>query len=262
MCRSWALSGYGRAECQSGPHLQDGERRGEGQGPVRTVGQAQGGTGGCGEQAQEQQGADCLGGLGGAGSDQGEETEAERARPHPARGGDGLVEGGEEQWAGDQQGGCADRDGDQDGGGGLSAVQAVDGAEENADARVALGGGAVGGVEGEEEGAEAEDPGEQGADDDVVGPSPPAEQAEQQGDADGRGEQPEPQVVAAGESGHRAGEGDVAEGVAGEGLGTQDEEVADQSGGEGDRGAGQQGSPSSRRSARCCPTGPDAAPSK
>lgn len=84
-------------------------------------------------------------------------------------------------------------------------------------------------------------PGEDAPDDHVVGPGLVAEGAEEQRHGGGGGEQPEPEVGAEGQGGHRAGEGDMAERVAGEDLGAQHQEVADQSAGRGDDGPGEEG---------------------
>jgi len=75
---SWARV----AEEQPGPHLGDREGRRQGQRPVRAVGHALGGARRRGQQAEDQQRADRLRGLGRAGADQGQEDEAQQSYGH------------------------------------------------------------------------------------------------------------------------------------------------------------------------------------
>ena len=101
-------------------------------------------------------------------------------------------------------------------------------------------------VERQEEHAEAENPGEHAADDDIVRPRPPAERAHPERDDDGQREQPDPQVESGRQRRERAGERDVGQRVGGEDLGSQHEEVADQTGGQRDGGAGEKRVPHER----------------
>ena len=92
----------------------------------------------------------------------------------------------------------------------------------------------LGGEDGQGENAQAEDPGERAADDHVVGWAISPERPEHDGDRDGRYEEAQLGVEPGDQRDERAGECDVPEGVAGEDLASQDQEVADQSGGGGD----------------------------
>ena len=92
----------------------------------------------------------------------------------------------------------------------------------------------------QEQHAEAEDPGEGDADGHVVGTRPLSEPGEQQRHQHGRREQPDALVDAGGGGSQRAGEGDVAERVAGEDLRAQDDEVAEQAARDRDQRAGEQ----------------------
>ena len=123
----------------------------------------------------------------------------------------------------------------------MAGVEPEDGAEEDGDPGCPVPGAAGRGVEGEEEDAEPEDPGEDVADDHVVGSSVRSEDGHGGTDGDGRREQAEAGVHPSGETGQGAGEGDVAEGVAGEHLAAQHDEVPDQSAGHGDGRARQEG---------------------
>src|SRR6266511_2975902 len=194
-----------------------------------------------GEQAEDEQGTDDLGGFGGGGADQGEEPVPEEPDGYAAGGGDVLVDAGEQQRPGDRQHRGADGQGDQRGQQRAGSRQAEDGTEQDGDAgRSVAGAAAGGGVEGQEEHAEAEDPGEDAADDDVVGAGAAAQPAHTERDQDRDREQPDAGVQPGGQRGEGAGERDVGQGVGGEHLGTQDEEVADHPGGERHGGAGEE----------------------
>lgn len=122
------------------------------------VGEADRGARGSGEQAEQQQGSDRLGRLGGADPGQGEEAVPEKPDRYPAGGGHSLVECGEQQRSGDEDHQQADPGGHQGGDDCAADGDAEDGAGQHTDAGGAVHGAARGRVEGDEEGAEAEDP--------------------------------------------------------------------------------------------------------
>ena len=181
--------------------------------------------------------ADRLRRLAGRKADEGEEAEAEQAHRHPTRRGDSLVQAGEEQGPGDGEEGDDGPPGDAGRNRRLGAGEAVDRPEQDLDARRPVRAAPGGRVEGEEEDAEPEDPGEDVADHDVVGETPPTERSHHDTDEDAGDEEADAQVDTEGERCERAREGDVAERVAGEHLPPEHHEVADESGGEGDQGA-------------------------
>jgi hypothetical protein len=95
-------------------------------------------------------------------------------------------------------------------------------------------------IESQEEHAEAENPRKHAADNDVVRPRPAPERSHTEGDEDSHREEPEPQVESGRERRERTGERHMGQRVRGEDLGPQHEEIADQTGGERDRGAGEE----------------------
>src|SRR5207253_941357 len=83
-----------------------------------------------------------------------------------------------------------------------------------------------------------ERPGEEGADDDVVGPGAVSEKSHQDAAEDGGREEAGENIEAEDGGGEGAGEGDVAQRVAGEDLCPEDHEVADQAARDADEAAG------------------------
>ena len=89
----------------------------------------------------------------------------------------------------------------------------------------------------QEKDAETEGPGEERADGDVVCPRLVSEQAHRDAAENRRGVEADQDVEAEDGCGQRAGEGDVAQRVAGEDLGAENDEVPDQAAGESDETA-------------------------
>jgi hypothetical protein len=225
---------------QAGPDLGHAQAGGDDQAQVRPRGQQQRGRGGRGQQAEQQQRPDRLGGLGGGRADQRQEADAQEADRDPAGRGDRFVDAGEQQRPGDRRHRHDDPAADGRGDHRVPGREAEDGAEENAGPGGAVAAAAGGGEEGEEEHPEAEDPGEDVADDHVVGPATAAEQADAGRHADRGGEQAEAKVDPGHQGRQRAGERDVAERVAGEHLGPQDQEVPGHAAGRRDQRPGQE----------------------
>ena len=181
-----------------------------------------------GDEAEQEQGAHHLGRLGGGHAGQGQEPEPKRGHGQAPGPGDRLVDGGEQQRPRDQEehhhGPGAD-DGRLEG---VAAGQAEHRPEEHRHAGRTVGRRPRARVEGEEQHPQAKDPREDGADHHVVGPAPGAEQAHPDGDADGGHEEPEAGVDPEGQGRHGARHRDVGQGVGGEHLRPQYEEVARQ----------------------------------
>src|SRR5438477_241646 len=127
--------------------------------------------------------------------------------------------------------------------GGGAGEGTQDGTEQDAYPRGSVGPAAARRVDRKEQHAQAEHPGEHAADHDVVGPTGSAEQPHPYGDADRPAEQTEPQIGSCRQGGECAGERDMAEGVSGEDLRTEHDEVPDRSAAGRDPRSGQEGVP-------------------
>jgi len=180
-----------------------------------------------GEQPEEEQRAHRLRGFRRRETDQREESDPQRTHGDPTGGRDSLVEAGEQQRPRDQEHADQDHHADQGRGGCRTGGQTEDGAEQDAHPRRSVGAAAVRRVDRQEQHAQTEHPREHAADHDVVGSPGSAEHAHPHGHGDRRPEQPDPQVDPCREGRERTGEGDVAEGVSGEYLRPEDDEIAD-----------------------------------
>ena len=151
-----------------------------------------------------------------------------------------MVHGREQQRPGDDHEGEAHDAGDDGRHHALGRRQPEDGAEQVVDTGRAVPGALARGVDGEEEHAQPEDPGEDAPDHHVVRPGPPTEHTEAHGHQRRRREQADPGVDPERERGQGSGVGGMTEGVRGEDLGPEHEEVADEPRGQGDERPRQQ----------------------
>src|SRR6185436_2310454 len=130
--------------------------------------------------------------------------------------------------------------GKSDGGSNVGPTEPEDRAEQDAYARGAVPGTFLGGEDRQKEDAEAQRPGEEGADGHVICVGLVSEQADDDRAEDRRGEDAREDVEPQDGGRQAARKSDVAKSVAGEDLGSEDDEVADQSAGEPDESAGDQ----------------------
>ena len=196
------------------------------------------GAGRGGEKAEEQESADRLTCLGGDETEECEEPEPEYADGHPLGRGDRRVEGCVEERPCDREQQRAREEREQDRRSDGSGVEPEDRAEEDAHASGSVARAVPTGEDREEEDAEAEGPREERADGDVVRASTVSEKAQDDSAENRHDEEPGEGVEAEHGRCERAREGDVAQGVAGEDLRSQDDEVADQAAGDCHEGAG------------------------
>ncbi len=229
------------AERQPGPHRADGDRAREPEAAPGVVGKQPRRAARRRQEAEQEERADRLRRLRRDHRQEDEEAEAERPHRHAEAARHLVVDRGEEQRPGDRQQRQAGEDRDRRGEAGVGRGEAEDRAEEDADRGGAVGAARAADEDREEERAEAEDPGEDRADHDVVGTGALAEQPHPARHRDRRHEQTEPDVDSRRRGSQGAGEGNVAERIAGEDLAAQDDEVADQPAGKRDRGAGEKG---------------------
>src|SRR5207244_4735820 len=122
-------------EARRAPRGEGRERGGEAQGQVGRGGEAVRRPPGGGEQADEQEGPHGLGGFRRAGAHQSQEADAEEANRDPSCRGDGLVDAGEQQGAGNGKGDRADGGGGDGGQPGPGGAQSGAGAEQAVEAR-------------------------------------------------------------------------------------------------------------------------------
>src|SRR5919201_4901402 len=239
--RAWRQRGNAITKSQSRPHRPDGERPRKGQSPPRVAGKKSRRPRRRGEQAEQEQRPHRLGSLSGNDRQQHQEGDPQGAHANPEAARDPGVDGGEKKRAGERQEGEGARRRDRGGDSSVGCAEAEDRAEQNPHRRGPVRGAGRGGEDREEEDAESQHPRKDRADDDVVGARALAEQPKPDRHQDRRREQADADVDAGGRGRQGAGEGDVAEGVAGEDLAPQNNEVADKAAGERDRGAGQEG---------------------
>ncbi len=222
------------------PDRSDRKQAGEGKGEVRPRGQTVRGARGARDQAEEEERADGLGGLGGDDAEQDEEHGADERHRYASSNRDLRVDRREKERPRDHEHCAEDAKGDPGCESGLGGAEAEDRSEERSSSSDPVAAAAAAREDIEEEDPETEDPDEDDSDRDVVGARSFPEGREQQRDENGGGEEADTEIEADRRRGQGTREGDVAEGITGEDLASEHDEVADCAAGERGRRPGEQ----------------------
>ena len=213
---------------EAAPHDGDGDERRQQQPQPRPGGEVLGDRRGRDDQGEDQKRAHGLHRFRHRDGDKDQEKRRQGAYRDAARARDVGIDAEEKEGAGDDRnhgaGGKRGRRGDDY----LLRLKAENRAEQHADPHRAGGGAPRGGVQAQEQDPDAEHPGKDGADRHVAAAAPSAERPDRQGDGDAARKGAGKQVESGEHAAQAARECGVPEGVGGENLVAQDDEVADQ----------------------------------